>query len=352
MVNDAGPPGARTMHLGVFDHVDGSGQPQADLYETRLKLIEALDRLGFDSYHTAEHHGTPLGFAPSPSVFLSAVAQRTSRLKFGPLVYLPALYHPMRLAEEICMLDQMSRGRFQFGLGRGAVWIEQKIYDIEPESVPGRYDEALQIIMAALTSDEVSFRGRYYSVDAFPMVLKPYQQPRPPIWYGLTSPSSAVWCAANEVRPVSMVPAAAAKAPFDRYREEWDKLGRPASALPVMALNRHIVVAETDAEAERIAAPAFAKWRESFSWLWDLKGVGFPFPYPETHKAHVAAGMGIAGSPKTVRDFLAREFETAGASGVLGHMMFGSLGYEDTLHSLELFAREVMPALQMETAAS
>ena len=112
------------MHFGVFDHVDDAGLPQADFFEARLTLVEALDRLGFHSYHTAEHHGTRLGLAASPSVYLAAVAQRTRRLKFGPLVYLPALYHPMRLAEEICMLDQMSRGRFQIGLGRGAVWIE------------------------------------------------------------------------------------------------------------------------------------------------------------------------------------------------------------------------------------
>ena len=218
------------MHFGVFDHVDGSGLPLAEHYEMRLKLVEALDRLGFDSYHTAEHHGTPLGLAPSPSVYLSAVAQRTQRLKFGPLVYLPALYHPMRLAEEICMLDQMSRGRFQLGLGKGAVWIEQKIYDIDPESVPGRYEEALQIILAALTSEEVTFKGQHYSVDAFPMVLKPYQKPHPPIWYGLMSPSSAVWCAENYANPVSMMPAAAARPPFDRYREEWDKLGGPEAS--------------------------------------------------------------------------------------------------------------------------
>ena len=167
------------MKFGVFDHVDESGLPQADHYETRLKLIEALDRLGYDSYHTAEHHGTTLGLAPSPSVFLSAVAQRTKQLKFGPLVYLPALYHPMRLAEEICMLDQMSRGRLQVGLGRGAVWIEQKIYDIDPGTVPERYREALEILIQALSQDMVDFQGQYYAVDKFPMVLKPYQQPRP-----------------------------------------------------------------------------------------------------------------------------------------------------------------------------
>ena len=333
------------MRFGVFDHVDDSGLPLADHYETRLKLVEALDRLGFDSYHTAEHHGTNLGFAPSPSVYLSAVAQRTKRLKFGPLVYLPALYHPMRLAEEICMLDQMSRGRLQVGLGAGAVWIEQQIYDVDPASVRDRYIEARDIVLQALTSDEVNFKGKYYNFDGFPMVLKPFQKPRPPLWYGLGSPQSAVWCAANEVNVVSMMGGKVARGPFDRYREEWDKAGKAEADLPVLGLNRHIVVADTDAEAARIAAPAYAKWRNSFSWLWDLKGVPFPFPYPETFEAHQAAGYSIAGSPRTVRDALAHDLELAGGNGVLGHMIFGSLAYEDALHSLELFASEVMPAL-------
>lgn len=338
------------MRFGVFDHVDDSGLPQAEHYETRLKLVEALDRLGYHSYHTAEHHGTKLGFAPSPSVFLSAVAQRTKRLKFGPLVYLPALYHPMRLAEEICMLDQLSRGRYQVGLGRGAVWIEQKIYDVEPDSVPARYKEALEILTRALSEEIVDYDGQYYQVDKFPMVLKPYQKPRPPFWYGLSSPESAVWCARNDVNVVSMMGGAVARRPFDRYREEWATLGRAEKDLPVMALNRHIVVADTDEAAMRIARAAFATWRSSFSWLWDQKGIPFPFPYPETFEAQVAAGFGVAGSPRTVRETLAHHVDEAGANGVLGHMIFGSLSYEDALRSIELFASEVMPALEKQPA--
>ncbi len=340
------------MKFGVFDHVDDSGLDQAEHFETRLKLVEALDRLGYDTYHTAEHHGTNLGFAPSPSVYLSAVAQRTRRLKFGPLVYLPALYHPMRLAEEICMLDQMSRGRLQVGVGSGAVWIEQKIYGIDPASVRERFVEARDIVLQALTCDEVNYSGKYYRVDGFPMVMKPYQKPRPPLWYGLGSPESAVWCAANSANAVSMMGGKVARGPFDRYREEWDKLGRAETELPVLGLNRHIVVADTDEEAMRIAKAAFAKWRNSFSWLWDLKGVPFPFPYPETFEAQMAAGFGIAGSPRTVRDALARDVDEANATGVIGHLIFGSIAYEDALRSIELFANDVMPALKKEPAAT
>ena len=112
------------MEFGIFDHLDRYGGPLADYYEDRLKIAEAYDRAGFYAYHLAEHHSTPLGMAPSPSVFLSAVAQRTSNLRFGPLVWAMPLHHPLRLIEEICMLDQLSRGRLEIGFGRGSVPIE------------------------------------------------------------------------------------------------------------------------------------------------------------------------------------------------------------------------------------
>src|ERR1700736_5351037 len=101
------------MEFGVFDHLDRYGGPLADFYEDRLRIAEACDRAGFYAYHLAEHHSTPLGMAPSPNIFLAALAQRTKRLRFGPLVFVLPLYHPLRLISEICMLDQMSGGRLE-----------------------------------------------------------------------------------------------------------------------------------------------------------------------------------------------------------------------------------------------
>ena len=101
------------LEFGVFDHLDRNDLPLREYYEQRLKVIEAFDRGGFYAYHVAEHHFTPLGMAASPGIFLSAVAQRTTTLRFGPLVYILPFYHPLRLAEEICMLDQLSGGRLE-----------------------------------------------------------------------------------------------------------------------------------------------------------------------------------------------------------------------------------------------
>ncbi len=334
------------MKFGVFDHVDDSGLPLAEHYETRLRLVEAMDRLGFYSYHVAEHHGTPLGFAPSPNVYLSAVAQRTQRLRFGPMVYVAALYHPMRLAEEVCMLDQLSRGRLQVGVGRGAVWIEQQLYDVDPASVAKRYDEARAVLLQALTSDTVNFSGEYFSFQNFPMVLRPFQKPRPPLWYGIGNPDSAVWAAANDVNIVSLQPARVAARCLDRYREEWTKLGKSQGSLPCLGFARHVVVGETDEEARRIARAAYPKWRASFSQLWDHSGVPFPLgnAFPHEWDAFQETELGIAGTAQTVRQFVSSQSAEAHANFMLCHMVFGAIRHEDALHSLELFSRDVAPA--------
>src|SRR5438874_553181 len=151
------------MEFGVFDHLDRGSAPLKEFYESRLKLIEAYDRAGFYTYHVAEHHSTPLGMAPSPTVFLSAVAQRTHRLRFGPLVYALPLHHPLRLAEEICMLDQLSGGRLDIGFGRGSSPMEIAFYGQDPKKAQNVYAEALEIILQGLASGKVDFEGEFLS---------------------------------------------------------------------------------------------------------------------------------------------------------------------------------------------
>lgn len=333
------------MQFGIFDHVDLSDLPLAEHYETRLRLTEAMDRLGFAGYHVAEHHGTPLGTAPSPSVYLAAVAQRTRRLRFGPLVYLPTLYHPIRLAEEVCMLDQISQGRLLVGIGKGGVFLEQQIYGVDPAEVPERYQEALAIFLQALKGD-VSFTGKHYSFPHFPMVLRPYQMPHPPLWYGIGNPDTTVWAAENAVNVISLAPAKGAAPILRRYRAEWDKLGRAPDALPAIGVKRHVVVAETDAAAERIAAAAYPAWRASFGHLWEQMKVHHPLldARPPDWAGFEAVGTGVAGGPAKVAAFLAAEREATGANYVACQMVFGTMRYEDALRSLELFAHEVMPA--------
>ena len=120
------------MKFGIFDHIDRRDEPLQKTYQDRLTLIVAAEAAGFYCYHLAEHHATPLGMAPSPSVFLAAVAQCTRRIRLGPMVYVLPLYIPLRLIEEICMLDNLSGGRLDVGIGRGISPFEVGGYGIDP----------------------------------------------------------------------------------------------------------------------------------------------------------------------------------------------------------------------------
>jgi alkanesulfonate monooxygenase SsuD/methylene tetrahydromethanopterin reductase-like flavin-dependent oxidoreductase (luciferase family) len=150
------------MEFGVFDHLDRDDQTLGDYYSARLQIIETYDRLGFYAYHVAEHHATPLGMAPSPSVFLAAVAQRTRQLRFGALVYALPLYHPLRMIEEICMLDQLSRGRLEIGFGRGSSPSELIYYGQDPDQSQKIYAEALELVVAGLTQRSLTFHGEFF----------------------------------------------------------------------------------------------------------------------------------------------------------------------------------------------
>ncbi len=333
------------MKFGVMDHVDDSGRPAREHFEARLCFTETLDQLGFYSYHVAEHHGTPLGYAPSPSVYLAAVAQRTRRLRFGPMVYVAALYHPMRLAEEICMLDQMSGGRLQLGMGRGAVALEQELYGVDPATTNKRYEEARDIVIAALTSAKVDFAGEYFQVRDFPMVLQCLQKPRPPIWYGLGNPDSAPWAASVAANVISLRPATLARSALERYREAWQALGGAEADLPFMGVCRHVVVAETDAEAQAVARAAFPRWRASLAALWERRGVPLPVAMPLQWDELQASGMAIAGGARHVADYVRAQNQAAGGNFFMCQLMFGDMSLEFAQHSARLFAFEVVPQL-------
>src|SRR5262245_22339787 len=206
------------LDFGIFDHVDRSDLPLPDFYEQRLKLIEAYDQAGIRTYHCAEHHSTPLGMAPSPSVYLAAIAARTKRLRFGPLVYTLALYHPLRLAEEICMLDQMSRGRLDVGVGKGISPIEVGYYGVDFKKADKMFGEGMQVIMQALTGKTVNFQGEYYRFDNVPMELEPYQKPHPPLWYGVVSPDSAARAGRAGMSIIANVTTGAFRGMADSYR--------------------------------------------------------------------------------------------------------------------------------------
>jgi alkanesulfonate monooxygenase SsuD/methylene tetrahydromethanopterin reductase-like flavin-dependent oxidoreductase (luciferase family) len=334
------------MKFGVFDHMDRSGGDLHRQFDDRLKLIELYERAGFHAYHIAEHHATPLGMAPSPSVFLAAVAQRTRTLRFGPLVYTVNLYHPLRLIDEICMLDQLSGGRLELGLGRGISPYEVGYYGVDPATGPERFAEASEVILKGLTHERLDHHGKYFTFKDVPMEMRPVQQPYPPLWYGANSLESADRLAKQGYNSVVGMKAEGVGAFTARYRAAWKALGRDEAKMPLIGLSRHVLVGDTDKEAQSAAKRAFLLWYDALIHLWRAHGVGLPRQLiPEKFEDALAQGYIIAGSPSTVRERMKRDNEVAGINYCLCRLAFGDLSFEESKRSLELFAKEVMPAL-------
>ncbi len=339
------------MEFGVFDHLDRTGASLADYYEDRLGIAEAYDRAGFYAYHLAEHHSTPLGMAPSPNVFLAALAQRTRRLRLGPMVYALPLHQPLRLIEEICMLDHLTRGRLDLAFGRGSSPIEIEYYGVDPKAAQEIYAESVELILQGLTRDVLDFHGKHYSFDRVPMELKPLQKPHPPVWYGVHAPDSAVRAARRALNVIDLDPTPETRLTIESYRTTWRELHGTA-APPKLGLGRFIVVADSDSEALALARRAYPVWHHSFTHLFRLRGRAQTHPRPSDFDTLIARGQGIAGSPQHVTEMLRRQLSETGCNYVVGQFAFGDLTRAECLRSIALFADTVMPALRAETRAS
>jgi alkanesulfonate monooxygenase SsuD/methylene tetrahydromethanopterin reductase-like flavin-dependent oxidoreductase (luciferase family) len=321
--------------FGIFDHVDRGDVPLGTLYEQRLRLAEAADAAGFRTYHVAEHHATRLGMAPSPGVFLAAVAQRTRRLRFGPLVYLLPLYTPLRLIEEICMLDQLSGGRFELGVGRGIVPYELAYCGINFMDAQEIYEESLAIVLSGLRGGKLTHQGRHYTYRGVPMELEPVQKPHPPLWQGVTRADGAADAARRGVNIVSTLGNTALKQVAQSF---YAAGGEPL----LVGAQRHVLIADTDAEAMKLARPAYQRWYESLTSLWRAFN-SIPFRFSETLDKALENEVAIVGSPATVRAEVERHLAATGCNYFVGRFMYGNLDVDVAARSMDLFAREVMP---------
>jgi alkanesulfonate monooxygenase SsuD/methylene tetrahydromethanopterin reductase-like flavin-dependent oxidoreductase (luciferase family) len=333
------------MEFGIFDHLDRNDLPLKEFYESRLKLIEAYEQAGFYAYHVAEHHSTPIGMAPSPSVFLSAIAQRTKHIRFGPLVYAVPLHHPLRLIEEICMLDQMSGGRLEIGFGRGSSPTEVSFYGQDPDKAQDIYTEARALILQGLTQKTLTFEGKFFSFKDIPMELEPLQKPHPPMWYGVHSVEAAERAAHQALHMVSLDSARDTRAYNDRYCQVWRQLHGDKKFTPKLGLSRFVVVADNDDEALAAARRAYPVWHKHFYHLYSLRGGKPTHPRPAEFDKMMERGQAVAGNPNTITNFLQLELDESAANYLVGQFAFGDLTFAESLRSVELFRRHVMPNL-------
>ena len=341
------------MKFGLFDHVDRADGPLAKLFDQRLEYVAAADAAGFYGYHVAEHHATPLNMVPVPGVYLGAVALATRRLRLGTLVYLLPLYSPLRLIEEICMLDHLSHGRLDVGIGRGVSPFELNFHKVSPEASRDIFKDAYAALINGLTHERLNHDGKHFSYANVPMELQPLQRPHPPIWYGSSNATGSHWAGENGVNFTTLGAVEAAKACIDAYKSALAERGGPAihnadfTGGTAIGVVRHVVIADSVDEAKRIARPAYAHWYASLTKLEreHVAGPRVTHAMFATIDEAITKGSVIAGTPQTVRADIERQARTLGVNYLIAGFMFGTLALEHALRSLRLFATEVMPGL-------
>jgi alkanesulfonate monooxygenase SsuD/methylene tetrahydromethanopterin reductase-like flavin-dependent oxidoreductase (luciferase family) len=351
------------MKFGIFDYIDQRNQPVHRLYDERMQLLRAAEEAGFYGYHLTEHHVTPLSSTPSPMVYLAAAARETKRIRLGALLFLLPLYHPIRLLEELCMLDHLSHGRLEIGVGRGVAPPEFEAFDANFARSQQDYDHALNVLMQGLTQDRITYESDRYSFRDVPVVIPPVQRPYPPLWYGLRGEHGPLFAAQRGMNGVTLGPDNNCAATLALFRQQWTaqaemrRTFNSPVASPLTGVMRTMFIADDDAEADRIARPAYAHWYKSLGWLWTRRNLRLPISIPEDFDEAKASGALVVGGPETVARVFTSQSERIRQNYLVLMLAFGTLTHAQEMHSLALFKSEVMPRLaalneEIEVAAA
>jgi alkanesulfonate monooxygenase SsuD/methylene tetrahydromethanopterin reductase-like flavin-dependent oxidoreductase (luciferase family) len=356
----AEPESRDDLEFGLFDWVDAvPGLSTAEVYDARLRVLTEADAGGFSTYHLAEHHGTPLGLSPSPAVFLAAAARETQRIRLAPTTFIVPLYDPLRLVQEICMLDQLSHGRLDVGVGKGSSPIEAAMYGLTPADTAARFETLFPAIVEAMETGRFRRPGADgQAAEQVELHVPVYQRPHPPLWYPTSNPAS-IPRLGDEGYNV-LFGFGFASPPLEVVREQsrvfFDHFGQSAArggvryslpgAPPRFGMLRHVLVAENDAAAVALARPAFDAHYESFAHLWRVHGSD-RFTGPADFDALVAEHKLFVGSPQTVAAQVTRAREVGEINYFAGAFAWGSLDVETVLASLRLFRDEVVPAVRV-----
>jgi alkanesulfonate monooxygenase SsuD/methylene tetrahydromethanopterin reductase-like flavin-dependent oxidoreductase (luciferase family) len=193
--------------------------PLTSVYQSALERFSIMDETGYDAVWLAEHHFSSFSVCPSVHIMGTMAAARTKRLRIGTAVSLAPFYNPLRLAEEVALLDVLSGGRVNWGAGRGFERSEFAAFGIPGEESAPRFHETVDIVLKAWTNQRVTHHGRFYQYDAVEVLPKPLQAPHPPIWMAASSIPAIEW-AASQGHSILMDPHAS-HADLNRKRRHY-----------------------------------------------------------------------------------------------------------------------------------
>lgn len=313
-------------------------------YKESLEEVTRAEELGFDSVWMEEHHSVTNHYWPSPLTVLAGFATRTSRLRLGTDIAVGAFHHPVRLAEDVAMLDVMSGGRVTLGVAIGYKPDEFALYGVPLEKRGARFEEQLQIMKRLWSGERVHFQGAYYTVEGR-IEPTPVQKPHPPLWIGgwgdLTLRRAATladhWIPGPTADLVRLLRGKA------RFLENRRAGGRP-EAPTEWPLTRDLIIADTDGEARELAeAHIMAAYRREYAGGWR-----HPFidAASATDLDRLMADRFIIGGPEQCVAMIRRFVEEYGMTHLICRTFFPGMPHGRIMRSLELLAKEVMPAFR------
>ena len=232
----------------------------AAVYARALQRIEIMDQSGYDAVWLAEHHFSGFSVCPSVHMMGTLAAARTTRLRIGTGVSLAPFYHPLRLAEEVALLDVLSGGRVNWGAGRGFARVEFENFGVPPEESAARFRETVEIVLRAWTQEKLSFAGTHFNFHDVEVLPKPLQQPHPPVWMAATSEAALEWAAARGFS-ILMDPHASAREIGRKRRFYGERLAAAGFSLDGrdLPVARLVALAETTPRAAEVARRG-AQW--------------------------------------------------------------------------------------------
>lgn len=318
--------------------------PLNTVYERALQRIDVMDRTGYDAVWLAEHHFNSFSVCPSVHLMGMHVADRTSNLRIGMAITLAVFYHPLRIAEEVALLDVLSGGRVNWGAGRGFDPTEYRVFGVTPEDSYPRFREHVDIVQRAWTEDRLTYHGEHWQFDNVEVLPKPLQQPHPPMWLAAGSPEAVEW-SAKQGYTIMMDPHASHRE-IGRKRQLYeDTLVAAGHSMEgrQIPMARLLAVARSRSEAEDVA-------RRGASWI--VRAYANPGRQAIVSPTVTEAGppghqvdpvqryvddVVIWGTPEEVTDQIAELRESIS----LEYLMCAPLSHS----TFEMFTERVMPKL-------
>ena len=341
------------MNFGTFLLMQSpSARSSQEIYSRALDIAQAAEGLGFGNIWLAEHHFSTYGYLARPAQLATYLAAKTTRLRVGTAVIVVPLHHPLVIAEEIATLDLLSGGRADIGLGRGYQHYEFERLGLELDTSRARWEESVDVILKAFEGKPFTYDGKIFQIPETSVFPQPITRPHPPIWVTAQSPESIE----ATVRRGFNVLTGGFGVPIERmaeFRRLFDRLvaeAKPAHPLQV-GVQRAVYVTDSDADARAAAEEARWNMRVTLSLRNHYErvegGRAVPIPAPtEPDVDDLLDRFLVIGTPDTCIRQIKRVQEMVGITHFNCSFWFGDLEHPRVLRSMELFAREVMPAFR------